>query len=92
VTCARPAIGRHDPSGTIAREGQAAQYRFVNADINRPLPIARVGDSDGVRVGERVFAMGNPLGLSGSVTSGILSAVDRDVRGAPTTTSRPTRQ
>jgi len=91
VTCARPAIGRHDPSGTIAREGQAAQYRFVNADINRPLPIARVG-SDGVRVGERVFAMGNPLGLSGSVTSGILSAVDRDVRGAPTTTSRPTRQ
>src|SRR3954453_16620308 len=55
---------------------------LIKIDVARPLPVTRVGDSDRVRVGDRVFAMGNPLGLSGSVTSGIVSAVDRDVRGA----------
>lgn len=64
-------------------KGKQLDVALVKVDINRPLPIARVGDSDRVRVGDRVFAMGNPLGLSGSVTSGIVSAVDRDVRGAP---------
>ena len=42
---------------------------------DHPLPSIKVGDSDEVRVGDRVFAMGNPLGLSSTVTSGIVSAV-----------------
>jgi serine protease Do len=64
-------------------KGKQLDVALIKLDVDRPLPIARVGDSDRVRVGDRVFAMGNPLGLSGSVTSGIVSAVDRDVRGAP---------
>jgi len=37
----------------------------------------KLGDSDNVRVGEKVIAIGNPLGLSFSVSEGIVSAVDR---------------
>jgi serine protease Do len=39
-------------------------------------------DSNDVRIGEKVIAIGNPLGLSFSVTEGIISAVDRTVRGS----------
>ncbi|MGC3003460.1 S1C family serine protease, partial [Streptomyces sp. G35A] len=43
------------------------------------LPAATLGDSDGVRVGDQVVAIGSPEGLTGTVTSGIVSALDRDV-------------
>ncbi|UUU32897.1 trypsin-like peptidase domain-containing protein [Streptomyces sp. CA-210063] len=40
---------------------------------------ATLGDSDGVKVGDEVVAIGSPEGLTGTVTSGIVSALDRDV-------------
>ncbi|MFC7013475.1 S1C family serine protease [Streptomyces viridiviolaceus] len=43
------------------------------------LKAATLGDSDGVRVGDQVVAIGSPEGLTGTVTSGIVSALDRDV-------------
>ncbi|MFD7700037.1 S1C family serine protease [Streptomyces caelestis] len=43
------------------------------------LQAATLGDSDGVRVGDQVVAIGSPEGLTGTVTSGIVSALDRDV-------------
>jgi len=43
------------------------------------LPFARFGDSDKARVGEWVVAIGNPFGLGGSVTTGIISARNRDI-------------
>lgn len=43
------------------------------------LVAAELGDSDTVQVGEFVMAVGNPLGMKSSVTSGIVSAVDREV-------------
>jgi S1-C subfamily serine protease len=46
----------------------------VPAEQLSPLPL---GDSDLVRVGETVFAIGNPFGLSGTMTSGIVSAIGR---------------
>jgi serine protease Do len=42
----------------------------------RPLPVAAFGDSDRVRVGDQVFAMGSPLALSQSVTLGIVSNLE----------------
>ncbi len=56
---------------------------LIKIDVARPLPVARAGDSDRVRVGDRVFAMGNPLGLAGTVTSGIVSAVNREIGDTP---------
>jgi len=46
------------------------------------LPAAELGDSDKLRVGQRVFAIGNPFGLSGgpSVTAGVISAINRSIQ------------
>ena len=46
---------------------------------NRNLPALQFGDSEKVAVGDAVLAIGSPLGLSGTVTSGIISAKDRAV-------------
>ncbi|MFJ8633766.1 S1C family serine protease [Streptomyces sp. NPDC093568] len=43
------------------------------------LTVATLGNSDGVQVGDEVVAIGSPEGLTGTVTSGIVSALDRDV-------------
>ncbi|MFG2679513.1 S1C family serine protease [Streptomyces sp. NPDC048392] len=43
------------------------------------LKTATLGDSDGIGVGDQVVAIGSPEGLTGTVTSGIVSALDRDV-------------
>ena len=44
------------------------------------LPAAEFGDSRQVEVGEAAIAIGNPLGLNGTVTAGIISAVDREIQ------------
>ncbi|MGG5823295.1 DegQ family serine endoprotease [Falsiroseomonas sp. HW251] len=46
----------------------------------RPLPAVPFGDSDSAEVGDWVVAIGNPFGLGGSVTTGIVSARGRDIR------------
>jgi len=47
------------------------------------LPYARMGDSDQSRIGEEVFAIGNPLGLDHTVTAGIISAKSRTIGAGP---------
>jgi serine protease Do len=47
------------------------------------LPELALGDSDDVRVGEDVIAVGNPFGLGGTVTRGIVSAIARDIDAGP---------
>jgi 2-alkenal reductase len=53
----------------------------VNIDAKRLLPLT-LTDSDQVRVGERVIAIGNPFGLASSMTVGIVSGVGRNLRSA----------
>ena len=50
---------------------------------DRDLPFVEFGDSDGAVVGDWVMAIGNPFGLGGSVTLGIVSARNRDIQSGP---------
>ncbi len=50
---------------------------------SKPLPSVKFGDSDQTRVGDWVLAIGNPFGLGGSVTAGILSARAREINAGP---------
>jgi serine protease Do len=50
---------------------------------DKPLPFVKFGDSDKARIGDPVMAIGNPFGLGGSVSSGIVSARNRDINQGP---------
>ncbi|HXC89729.1 MAG TPA: DegQ family serine endoprotease [Stellaceae bacterium] len=56
---------------------------LLKVDAKTPLPAARWGDSTKARVGDWVLAIGNPFGLGGTVTSGIISATARDIHAGP---------
>jgi serine protease Do len=56
---------------------------LLKVKTDKPLSAAIWGDSDAARVGDWVLAIGNPFGLGGSVTAGILSARQRDINSGP---------
>jgi serine protease Do len=56
---------------------------LLKVKTDKPLDAVTWGDSDAARVGDWVLAIGNPFGLGGSVTAGILSARQRDIQSGP---------
>jgi serine protease Do len=54
---------------------------LLKVEADEPLPAVGFGDSDGIRVGDWVMAVGNPFGFGGTVTVGVVSARGRDLRG-----------
>jgi len=56
---------------------------LLKIEPKAPLPAATWGDSTKTRVGDWVLAIGNPFGLGGTVTSGIISATARDIHSGP---------
>ena len=55
----------------------------VKVHSDKALPYASFGDSEATRVGDWVVAIGNPFGLGGSATAGIVSARGRDIQAGP---------
>lgn len=55
----------------------------LKVNAGHPLPFIQLGNSRDVKPGEWVVAMGNPFGLSSTVTAGIVSAVSRDIGAGP---------
>jgi serine protease Do len=53
----------------------------IKIDANKELPFAKLGNSEGVQVGDWVLAIGSPFGLNATVTAGIISAKDRGQMG-----------
>ena len=56
---------------------------LIKIETRRPLNAVKFGDSDKIRVGDWVLAIGNPFGLGSSVTAGIVSAKSRDIESGP---------
>jgi serine protease Do len=56
---------------------------LLRVKSNKPLPFVPFGDSDKMKIGDWVLAIGNPFGLGGTVTAGIVSALTRDIQQGP---------
>jgi Do/DeqQ family serine protease len=75
----------------VLKDGREFKAQIVGADpesdlavlriaAQSPLPDIKMGNSDGLMVGETVFAIGNPFGFSNTVTTGVVSATSRSIR------------
>ena len=58
---------------------QETDLAVIKVEADRALPAAKMGNSDGMEVGDWVLAVGSPFGLSETVTAGIVSAKGRDI-------------
>lgn len=73
---------RKFPAKIIGRDSKT-DLALLKIEAGKPLPAAVMGDSEKVRVGDWVIAIGNPFGLGGTVTAGIISARARDIHAGP---------
>ncbi|MCL5005210.1 MAG: Do family serine endopeptidase [Acidobacteria bacterium] len=63
----------------IVGADKATDLAVIKIDAGKPLAAAQFGDSNSVRVGDWVLAIGSPFGLNSTVTAGIISAKGRDI-------------
>ena len=73
-----------DPPGVLHEAkvigtDQETDLAVVKIEVNRSLPVAKLGNSDGLDVGDWVLAVGSPFGLQETVTAGIISAKGRNI-------------
>jgi serine protease Do len=68
---------------TVLAQADQIDIALLKVTPDAPLPSVPFGDSDTLRVADEVLAIGNPLGFGGSVSQGIVSALNRDIRDTP---------
>lgn len=87
-------IADADEINVILNDGSKARAELIGVDKKtdlallkfkpvKPLTAVKFGDSDSLRLGEWVVAIGNPFSLGGTVTAGIVSARNRDINSGP---------
>ena len=76
------ADGTELPAKLIGRDPRT-DLAVIKVDAGKQLPSLNLGDSDQVKPGQWVLAVGNPFGLGGTVTAGIISARGRDIGAGP---------
>ena len=70
------------PAEVVGSDPQT-DLALLKIDAGKPLPALEFGDSDAAEVGDWVMAVGNPFGLGGTVTAGIISARGRNIQAGP---------
>lgn len=70
------------PAKVVGRDAKT-DLALLKIESPKPLPFISFGDSDHMRVGDWVIAIGNPFGLGGSVSAGIVSARSRNINAGP---------
>ena len=100
-------VGRSPRGTVIFADGTTSEFQVVGADPLSDLAVVRatgatpepaeLGEADELRVGQLVVAVGNPLGLAGSVTAGVVERArpvpaGGGARASSRTSSRPTRR
>ena len=76
------ADGRQIKARLVGRDDKT-DLALLKVETDAPLPAVAWGDSDALQVGDWVLAVGNPFGLGGTVTAGIVSARGRDIQAGP---------
>jgi serine protease Do len=79
-------ITMHDGTtlkATLLGKDERTDIAVLKVETDKKLPAVPFGDSDKARVGDWVLAIGNPFGLGGTVTAGIVSARGRDILQGP---------
>ena len=74
--------GRKLPAKLMGGD-EKTDIALLKVESDKPLPYVSFGDTGKVRVGQPVMAVGNPFGLGGTVTTGIVSARGRDIQSGP---------
>jgi serine protease Do len=67
----------------VVGRDETGDLTLLKVNAGKPLPALQFGDSSALRVGDWVLAIGNPFGLGGTVTAGIVSARGRDIHEGP---------
>jgi serine protease Do len=66
-------------AATVIGVDKDTDIAVIKIDTKEPLPVAKLGNSDGAQVGDWVLAIGSPFSLSKTVTAGIISAKNRSI-------------
>ncbi|AWJ84858.1 serine protease [Azospirillum sp. TSH58] len=74
--------GTELPATLVGRDAKT-DIALLKVKSDKALPALEWGDSDAARVGDWIMAVGNPFGLGGTVTNGIISARGRDIHSGP---------
>ena len=74
--------GRRLPAAIVGTD-PATDIALLQVETEGDLPTVEWGDSEALQIGAWVVAIGNPFGLGGTVTAGIVSARSRDIRAGP---------
>ncbi len=68
--------GQNYKAQVIAAMGKNKDLALLKISPKKPLQTIKFGDSDTIKVGQKVLAIGNPFGFSGTLTQGIISRID----------------
>jgi serine protease Do len=79
----RTADGVRYPASIVGVTPAGADMALLRISADHPLPFVRFGDSDKMRPGDEVVAIGSPFGFTNSVSTGIISALNRDIMESP---------